>query len=114
MSRYVATAAHRGATQLVNEFDEMLQSALAEYGPDEPVQFTNTAYHLPVARAMLAHEASTLGDLEPAAQVMGKMFVRGAQPTQVDDPLELVPFRGIPEIFSRLQIRRLELRERSG
>ncbi len=65
MSRYVATAAHRGATQLVNEFDEMLQAALAEYGPDEPVQFTNTAYHLPVARAMLAHEASTLGDMEP-------------------------------------------------
>ena len=52
MSRYVATAAHRGATQLVNEFDEMLQAALAEYGPDEPVQFTNTAYHLPVTRAM--------------------------------------------------------------
>jgi acetyl-CoA synthase len=43
----------------------MLQAALAEYGPDEPVQFTNTAYHLPVARAMLAHEASTLGDLKP-------------------------------------------------
>ena len=65
MSRYIATAAHRGATQLVNEFDEMLQSALTEYGPDQPVQFTNTAYHLPVIRAMLAHEVETLGDLKP-------------------------------------------------
>jgi acetyl-CoA synthase len=65
MSRYIATAAHRGATQLVNEFDEMLQSALTEYGSDQPVQFTNTAYHLPVIRAMLAHEVETLGDLKP-------------------------------------------------
>jgi acetyl-CoA synthase len=64
MSRYIATAAHRGATQLVNEFDEMLQTAVAEYGADQPVQFTNTAYHLPVTRAMLAHEVETLGDLD--------------------------------------------------
>ncbi len=74
MSRYIATAAHRGATQLVNEFDEMLQAALSEYGPDEPVQFTNTAYHLPVARAMLAHEVETLGDLQPVLQHARKLL----------------------------------------
>jgi len=65
MSRYIATAAHRGATQLVNEFDDMLQAALTEYGSDQRVQFTNTAYHLPVVQAMLAHEVETLGDLQP-------------------------------------------------
>jgi acetyl-CoA synthase len=74
MSRYIATAAHRGATQLVNEFDEMLQAALAEYGPDQPVQFTNTAYHLPVARAMLAHEVETLGDLKPVLRHARKLL----------------------------------------
>jgi acetyl-CoA synthase len=74
MSRYVATAAHRGATQLVNEFDEMLQAALAEYGPDEPVQFTNTAYHLPVVLGMLAHEVETLGDLPPVLEHARKLL----------------------------------------
>jgi acetyl-CoA synthase len=74
MSRYIATAAHRGATQIVNEFDAMLLAALAEFGPDEPVQFTNTAYHLPVARAMLAHEVETLGDLKPVLDHARKLL----------------------------------------
>jgi acetyl-CoA synthase len=52
----------------------MLQAALAEYGPDQPVQFTNTAYHLPVARAMLAHEVETLGDLEPVLEHARKLL----------------------------------------
>jgi acetyl-CoA synthase len=74
MSRYIATAAHRGATQLVNEFDEMLQAALAEYGPDQPVQFTNTAYHLPVMRGMLGHEVEKLGDLPPVLEHARKLL----------------------------------------
>jgi len=52
----------------------MLQAALAEYGPDQPVQFTNTAYHLPVARAMLAHEVETLGDLKPVLEHARKLL----------------------------------------
>jgi acetyl-CoA synthase len=74
MSRYIATAAQRGATQIVNEFDTMLQSALAEYGPDQPVQFTNTAYHLPVIRAMMAHEVENLGDLQPVLEHARKLL----------------------------------------
>jgi acetyl-CoA synthase len=74
MSRYIATAAHRGATQIVNEFDQMLQAALAEYGPEQQVQFTNTAYHLPVVRAMLAHRVETLGDLGPVLKHARKLL----------------------------------------
>lgn len=74
MSRYIATAAHRGATQIVNEFDQMLQAALAEYGPEQQVQFTNTAYHLPVVRAMLAHKVETLSDLEPVLKHARKLL----------------------------------------
>jgi acetyl-CoA synthase len=74
MSRYIATAAHRGATQIVNEFDQMLQAALAEYGPEQQVQFTNTAYHLPVVRAMLAHKVETLGDLDPVLKHARKLL----------------------------------------
>jgi acetyl-CoA synthase len=52
----------------------MLQAALVEYGPDEPVQFTNTAYHLPVVRAMFAHEVETLGDLQPVLEHARKLL----------------------------------------
>jgi acetyl-CoA synthase len=74
MSRYVATAAHRGATQLVNEFDAVLQAALVEYGPDQPVQFPNTAYYLPVIFGMMGHEVETLGGLEPVLEHARKLL----------------------------------------
>ena len=45
---------HSQYTVLAFDPNAMLQAAVAEYGPEQPVQFTNTAYHLPVARAMLA------------------------------------------------------------
>lgn len=65
MSRYIATRAIRGANGLVAEADARLQKALAEKGPDTPVQFPNTAYFLPVAYGMLKHKVETLKDLEP-------------------------------------------------
>ncbi len=65
MSRYIATRAIRGANGLVAEADALLQKALAEKGPDTPVQFPNTAYFLPVAYGMLKHKVETLKDLEP-------------------------------------------------
>ena len=47
MSRYIATRALRGANLIVNEFDALLQKAIAELGPDQKIAFTNTAYFLP-------------------------------------------------------------------
>jgi len=47
MSRYIATRALRGANLIVREFDDLLQKALAELGPDKEVHFPNTAYYLP-------------------------------------------------------------------
>ena len=37
MSRYIATAAIRGAKHIVAEADAMLQSALKELGPETPI-----------------------------------------------------------------------------
>ncbi len=68
MSRYIATAAHRGATRLVDEFDAKLQKALKEKGPDTPVQFTNTAYFLPVTLGMMNHKVETVSDLQPVLE----------------------------------------------
>ena len=74
MSRYIATRAIRGANGLVAEADALLRKALAEKGPDAPVAFPNTAYFLPVIYGMLAHEVTTLGDLEPVVDHAKKLL----------------------------------------
>ena len=63
MSRYIATRALSGAAGLVREADEMLTKAIAEKGPDTPVQFPNTAYYLPTILGLTGREVETLGDL---------------------------------------------------
>ena len=74
MSRYVATRAIRGANGLVAEAEALLQKALAEKGPDTAVAFPNTAYYLPVTYGMLAHEVTTLADLEPVLDYAKKLL----------------------------------------
>ncbi|UCC75370.1 MAG: hypothetical protein JSW37_07525, partial [Anaerolineales bacterium] len=68
MSRYIATRAIRGANLIIAEAEAMLKGAIEELGPDAPVQFTNTAYYLPVILAFTGREVSTLGDLVPALE----------------------------------------------
>ncbi len=63
MSRYIATRAIRGANLIVAEADRMLKEALQDLGADTPVQFTNTAYFLPVILAFTGREVTKLGDL---------------------------------------------------
>ncbi|MFO7625536.1 MAG: acetyl-CoA decarbonylase/synthase complex subunit alpha/beta [Anaerolineales bacterium] len=65
MSRYIAKRAMRGANALVNEAELMLKKALAEKGPDTPVQFPNTAYYLPMMLGMTGVPVETLGQIEP-------------------------------------------------
>src|SRR3990170_9003827 len=68
MSRYIATRAIRGANAIVREAEQMLERALAEKGPDTPLAFPNTAYHLPVILGMTGREVSTIGDLPPVIE----------------------------------------------
>ena len=63
MSRYIATRAIRGSNALVTEAELMLKKALAEKGPDTPVEFPNTAYYLPTIYGMTGLEVTTLGQL---------------------------------------------------
>jgi acetyl-CoA synthase len=65
MSRYIATRAIRGAHTVVKDFDERLGRALAEKGPDTPVAFPNTAYHIPLILGMTGQSVEKLGDLSP-------------------------------------------------
>jgi len=63
MSRYIATRAIRGSNALVTEAELMLKRALAEKGPNTPVEFPDTAYFLPTIYGMTGLEVTTLGQL---------------------------------------------------
>lgn len=69
MSRYIATRAIRGANAIVLEADQMLQRAISEKGPETPVAFPNTAYHLPLILGMTGREVRTIGDLPPVIEL---------------------------------------------
>jgi len=68
MSRYIATAAIRGANRIVKEADDLLQKSLEELGPETPIEFVNTGYHLPVVLAFTGDEVNKLGDLHPVIE----------------------------------------------
>src|SRR4030042_4650218 len=63
MSRYIASAAIRGANSIVAEAHQLLQKVLTEKGPEAPVQFPNTAYYLPVIYGFTGMQVSKLRDL---------------------------------------------------
>jgi len=68
MSRYIATAAIRGANRIVQEADELLKKTIQEFGPDKPVAFPNTAYYLPVIYGFTGIKVEKLGDLVPVIE----------------------------------------------
>jgi acetyl-CoA synthase len=74
MSRYIATRAIRGATQIVNEFDGLLTRAIAEKGPDTPISFPNTAYYLPFILGMTGQPVEKLGDLRPVLDTAKRLL----------------------------------------
>jgi len=68
MSRYIATAAIRGANRIVQEADELLKKTIQELGPDKPIAFPNTAYYLPVIYGFTGIKVEKLGDLVPVIE----------------------------------------------
>jgi acetyl-CoA synthase len=65
MSRFIASAAIRGANAVVREAEALLNRTLEEKGADAPVQFTNTAYYLPLILGLTGMQISKVGDLKP-------------------------------------------------
>jgi acetyl-CoA synthase len=74
MSRYIATAAIRGASAIVKEAEDMLAQAITEMGPETPVAFTNTAYFLPVTLGFTGLEVEKLGDLVEVLQYARRLL----------------------------------------
>src|SRR3990172_6980722 len=64
MSRFIATAAIKGAHSVVQEAGKLYQETLAKLGPEAPVAFPNTAYYLPVIYGYTGHKVSKMADLK--------------------------------------------------
>ena len=74
MSKIIATAAIRGAHNLVQRADEALAKAIEEKGRDEKVAYPNTAYYLPIDLLFLGQKVEKLGDLEESMQEARKLL----------------------------------------
>jgi acetyl-CoA synthase len=66
MSKIIATAAIRGARDIVAKTEQMLEKALAEKGKDLHFEFPDTAFYLPMVYAMTGFAVKTLGDMKVA------------------------------------------------
>ncbi|MEW6573508.1 MAG: acetyl-CoA decarbonylase/synthase complex subunit alpha/beta [Bacillota bacterium] len=74
MSKIIASAAIRGAHQIVARAEESLRSALEKYGPETPVAFPNTGYYLPVIYGMLGIPVEKIGELGPVLEEAKKLL----------------------------------------
>ncbi len=74
MSKIIATAAIRGAHQIVKQAEEALQEAIDKKGKDAPVAYPNTAYYLPIMFLFLGQKVEKIGDLEEALQEAKKLL----------------------------------------
>jgi acetyl-CoA synthase len=68
MSRLVAFAAIQGAYNIVQKAEGKFREAMEKYGPDQKLEFTDTAYYLPIIYSLLGVKIEKLGDAEPVME----------------------------------------------
>ncbi len=68
MSKVIATAAIRGAYNLVNQAQQTLNKLIEEKGEKQEVGFPNTAYYLPLVLSFLGIEVENLADAKKALE----------------------------------------------
>jgi acetyl-CoA synthase len=74
MSKIIATAAIRGAHEMVARAEGALAKAIAAKSKDTPVEYPNTAYYLPIMYLFLGQKVQKLGDLEESLQEARKLL----------------------------------------
>ncbi len=74
MSKIIASAAIRGAHQMVERAGKALEDALGRYGKEAKVEYPNTAYYLPIILLFLGQKVTRLGDLEESLQEARKLL----------------------------------------
>ncbi|MFH2011885.1 MAG: acetyl-CoA decarbonylase/synthase complex subunit alpha/beta [Pseudomonadota bacterium] len=74
MSKLVAFAAIQGAYNIVSKAEGTLKKALEKFGPDQKIEFPNTAYYLPIIYSILGIPVKTLGDAKKPMEVARKLL----------------------------------------
>ncbi len=74
MSKIIASAAIRGAYEMVERAEKALAQAIKEKGKDAKVEYPNTAYYLPIILLFLGQKVQKLGDLELSLQEARKLL----------------------------------------
>jgi acetyl-CoA synthase len=76
MSKIIATAAIRGAHEMVGRAERALDAAVGAKGKDHPVAYPNTAYYLPIMLLFFGQKVQKLGDLQESMQEARKLLGR--------------------------------------
>lgn len=74
MSKLVAFAAIQGAYNIVSKAEGVYKRALEQYGPEQKLEFPNTAYYLPIIYSLLGIPVKNLGDAKKAMDVIRKLL----------------------------------------
>ncbi|MBI9098584.1 MAG: CO dehydrogenase/CO-methylating acetyl-CoA synthase complex subunit beta [Spirochaetaceae bacterium] len=74
MSKIIATAAIRGAHEMVNRAEMALKAAIKQYGKEEIIAYPNTAYYLPIMYLFLGQQVKQMGDLNYSLQEAKKLL----------------------------------------
>ncbi len=68
MSRFIATAAIKGANAEVKKFEDLLNDAMKDPGGDAPIKLPNTVYYLPVIYGLTGQKVEKVSDLQPVLE----------------------------------------------
>jgi acetyl-CoA synthase len=74
MSKIIAAAVIKGAHNLVQRAEEMLEKTVAEKGEGFVFEFPDTAFYLPMIYAMTGYKVKTLGDMKVALGMAKEML----------------------------------------
>jgi acetyl-CoA synthase len=88
MSKLVAFAAIQGAYNIVSKAEGKLKKALEKYGPEQKLEFPNTAYYLPIIYSILGIPVKTMGDARKPMEIC-----RGLLPSHIKNVYHL-PYLG--------------------
>ncbi|MBE3574946.1 MAG: CO dehydrogenase/CO-methylating acetyl-CoA synthase complex subunit beta [Firmicutes bacterium] len=74
MSKLIATRGILGAHSIVNKAEAKLHEAMDAKGPNEPVEFPNTGYYLPVIYGLTGMKVEKLADMEPVLKLARELL----------------------------------------
>ncbi|MCB2228893.1 MAG: CO dehydrogenase/CO-methylating acetyl-CoA synthase complex subunit beta [Desulfarculaceae bacterium] len=74
MSKLVAFAAIQGAYNIVAKVEGLYERALEQYGPEQKLEFPNTAYYLPIIYSLLGIPVKDLGSAKRPLEIARQLL----------------------------------------